>query len=315
MKAIRILILGVCIALGVDVLAQQTPQYTQYVLNNFVVNPGVAGTKECIDMRIGYRTQWVGFDAAPKTAFASVHTKLPNKARHLKNFHAIGAKVESDDTGPSSRTIVNLAYAYHLPLTAKVKMGAGIFAGFQQYRFDASKVTLINYNDPAITGSNSVLVVPDITPGVWLYSENYYAGLSIRQIVGNKISDIGPESKLTRHYVATAGKKFSSKSGSGISYIPSALVKFSPIAPPAIDVTLMMDVKNKFAVGAAYRNVDAIAGLFRVRFLGYFSLGYSFDFTTSQLRASSSNTHEIILGISGCSRGSGSIGDTCPAYY
>jgi hypothetical protein len=39
-----------------------------------------------------------------------------------------------------------------------------------------------------------------------------------------------------------------------------------------------------------------------VAFLKYFQLGYSYDVTTSKLRVASSNTHEIILGITPCGR-------------
>ena len=37
--------------------AQQTAQYTQNVFNMFAINPAVAGSKDCIDVRLGYRQQ------------------------------------------------------------------------------------------------------------------------------------------------------------------------------------------------------------------------------------------------------------------
>ena len=39
----------------------------------------------------------------------------------------------------------------------------------------------------------------------------------------------------------------------------------------------------------------------KIPFLQYFTLGYSYDVTTSKLRAGGANTHEIILGIYPCS--------------
>jgi hypothetical protein len=41
--------------------------------------------------------------------------------------------------------------------------------------------------------------------------------------------------------------------------------------------------------------------MLKVPFLKYFTLGYSYDVTTSKLRVGGANTHEIILGIYPCS--------------
>jgi hypothetical protein len=42
--------------------------------------------------------------------------------------------------------------------------------------------------------------------------------------------------------------------------------------------------------------------MMKVGFLDYFQLGYSYDLTTSVLRVAGSNTHEVILGITPCSK-------------
>lgn len=263
-------------------------------------------------MRIGYRTQWVGFEGAPKTAFANIHGRIFKKQNYGLGKHGVGAMVESDQMGPTANTTLMLAYAYHVPLNHKIWLSMGLFAGFQQYRFDASYVTLANYDDDAIGGSGSSIIVPDISPGLWLYSDDFYAGLSMRHALGNNIKNVGTnQTKLTRHFLFVVGKRF--KAEQGISYIPSASLKFAPMANPAIDLTLVMDYQNKFQVGASWRNTDAIAGMVKFTFLKYFTLGYSFDFTTSKIRLASSNTHEIILGIYACPSSAKSSYD-CPAY-
>jgi hypothetical protein len=38
--------------------AQQKPQYTQYIFNNFLLNPAVAGIENYTDVKLGYRSQW-----------------------------------------------------------------------------------------------------------------------------------------------------------------------------------------------------------------------------------------------------------------
>lgn len=292
--------------------SQQTPQYTQYIFNQYGVHPAVAGSKPCMDMRIGYRTQWVGFEGRPVTMFANVHGQIAHKKRkHLKTKHGIGGQVESDGTGPISKTKIYLSYAYHVPVGRKAYLSMGFSAGFQQYRFNAGKVTLANYNDPAIQGSSVQLIVPDVAPSLWLYSNDFFAGLTCWQAFRNKIKNVGTDSRLTQHYIFTGGKRL--KASDDISYTPSIALKFTPMSNPALDLNLMMDYKNVFQLGLTYRNTDAIAGLFKINFLKYFSLGYSFDFTTSRIRYSSSNTHEIILGISACPHKGRGIAD-CPVW-
>ena len=47
--------------------AQQVPQYTHFIQNYYALNPALAGISSCLNIQTGYRSQWVGFDGAPKT--------------------------------------------------------------------------------------------------------------------------------------------------------------------------------------------------------------------------------------------------------
>lgn len=310
MRMKKIIVLSLLV-FTTSVKAQQTPQFSQFVFNQFAHHPAVAGSKPCIDMRIGYRTQWVGFEGRPITMFANGHGQIPNKQKHLKTKHGVGAHVESDGTGPLSRTKVYLAYSYHFPITRTTNMAMGLYAGMQQFRFNAGKVSLANFADNAIPGSSTQFIWPDIAPGLWMYSNDFFAGFTVWQALRNKLKNVGTDSRLTHHYILTGGKRF--KANKEIAYIPSLALKFAPMATPALDLNVMMDYRNVFQLGLSYRNTDAVAALFKLNFLNYFSIGYSFDFTTSRIRHASSNTHEIILGISACPHKGRGVAD-CPVW-
>ena len=49
--------------------AQQVPQYSQYNRNQYMVNPAAAGVYDFVDITIGGRMQWLGFENAPKTSY------------------------------------------------------------------------------------------------------------------------------------------------------------------------------------------------------------------------------------------------------
>jgi type IX secretion system PorP/SprF family membrane protein len=286
---------------GLQVQAQQLAQYTQYVFNHFSINPAVAGSKDCLDVRLGYRKQWVGFDGAPTTGWASIHGNLAGKKKgptHGK--HGFGVFIESDNAGNWGYTRFVLAYAYHARLTQDSYLSFGLFGGAQQMKLNVGEITLTDFNDPAVDGKASVLVLPDVTPGIWLYGKKSWAGFSIHHILARPIPDIGFESRMTPHYMLSGGYRY--RLGKKTSLTPSALMKFARAVPLAMDINAMVEWNRVLGLGVGYRNGDAVAFMMKVGFLQYFQLGYSYDLTTSKLRVAGSNTHEVILAVTPCSK-------------
>lgn len=296
---------------GLTSVGQQRPQYTQYIFNYFAINPAVAGSQECMDFKFGYRAQWLGLPGAPSTAFATFNTKLKFKKRKsIRAFHGVGAYVENDVLGYFGRTTINLAYAYHFPIGREITLSGGVFAGLQQFKVDASKIVIGNTNDPLINGSGSAFLYPDISPGLFMSHKHWFAGFSIRQLIPTKWKVIGSnQTKNRRHYILTAGKRLIINED--MSFVPSFNFKLSPMASPALDINALLGVTENIEIGASWRNIDGIAGLVKFKFLDFFSLGYSFDFTTSKIRKGSSNTHEIVLGLYSCSQ---TEKYSCPAF-
>src|ERR1700761_3787768 len=56
--------------------AQQRPQYTQYVFNNYLLNPAVSGIENYTDVKAGYRSQWTGLEGAPVTSYITINAPL-----------------------------------------------------------------------------------------------------------------------------------------------------------------------------------------------------------------------------------------------
>lgn len=288
-----------CLLIATRLVGQQTAQYTQYVFNMFSLNPAVAGSKDCLDVRLGFRNQWVGFPGAPTTGWASLHGSIRKKGKPYRaNRHGFGMVVEADNTGALGYTSFNLAYAYHIQMAKDYFMSLGLFAGVQQEKLDIGSVNVLNNNDPVLDGRSSVLLYPNISPGIQIYSKTFWLGLTIHQALGNKFKDLGVDSRLNRQFFLTGGKRF--RMSKYMSVVPSTLMKIAPGAPLALDVNVMLEYRRKVGLGVSYRNQDAVAFMIKVPFLKFFTLGYSYDVTTSRLRVASSNTHEIILGIYPC---------------
>ena len=295
-----------------NIIGQQTPQFSQYIFNYFAINPAMAGSEDCMNFSLGYRTQWLNLEGAPKTGFGSFNTQLKLKKNPAnRSKHGVGMYVENDVIGPFARTSINLAYAYHVPITRDINASFGIFASLHQFKLDASKIELSNINDPLINGSNNVLIVPDFSPGLFLSHQHWFAGASIKQVARNKWKVAGSNEARNRwHYYIVGGKRFKM---SKINIVPSGMLKYVGFSTPSLDLNIMAELNRLFDVGIGWRNQDQIGLMFKLKFANYFTLGYSFDYTTSSLRFGSSNTHELILKISACSHNKEGIYD-CPIF-
>src|ERR1700761_5091131 len=190
------------------VTAQQLPQYTQYVFNNFLLNPAVAGIENYTDAKLGYRSQWTGLEGAPVTSFISVNAPLgqdfvngdataspayggvnPSSRSYTQNYqaaephHGIGFTVVTDKTGPITQTNIDASYAYHLGLAPRLNLAVGVSAGINHISLNTSQITLATPLDPAISNGNNSQWKPALGVGAWLYSSDYYVGLSVQQLL------------------------------------------------------------------------------------------------------------------------------------
>ena len=76
MKIALTLLLPLLLLAAAPALAQQQAQYSQYMNNNYLLNPGATGVEDYIDVKFSYRTQWTGLEGAPKTYYASINSSL-----------------------------------------------------------------------------------------------------------------------------------------------------------------------------------------------------------------------------------------------
>ena len=313
------------ILIGQLSFAQQKPQFTQYVLNNFILNPAIAGIENYVDLKAGYRAQWQGLEGAPVTSYISIHAPIgkkflygtstsvpqgggsnPNSRSYLQNYmasephHGVGFTMVSDKAGPISRTDMNLNYAYHIGITEQLNFSVGLAAGISKIFLDRSGLVFENPSDLAIGNGNYDNFKPDMSAGIWLYGPRFFAGASAQQLLRSPIGFSDDpvsydQGRKVPHVFVTAGYKV--YLGDDFAAIPSAMLKMVTPVPPSIDVNLKLAYKDRFWLGGSYRKDDALAGMAGFNLGSFMNIGYSYDLTTSGLNTVSNGSHEIILGI------------------
>jgi type IX secretion system PorP/SprF family membrane protein len=303
----RLFLLPLLLA-AVPALAQQQAQYSQYMNNNYLLNPGATGVEDYIDVKFSYRTQWTGLEGAPKTYYASISSSLgkwrTTDKRTMRDrqrpFHALGALVYNDVTGPTSRLGAYGSYAYNVVLTRNIRAALGVSAGMQQFSVDGQQ---LRFYDPTTSAASAASRVFDASAGLWVYSPDFYVGVSGAQLLGNRLNfsynpsqvDAGaPGNSLRRHYFATAGVRL--PLSEEWSVVPSVLVKAVSPAPLSVDVNAKLKYRDLLWAGVSWRAFDSVVALVGLSY-EQFTLGYSYDAGVSQLASYNSGSHEILLGL------------------
>ncbi|MBD2767237.1 type IX secretion system membrane protein PorP/SprF [Hymenobacter sp. BT664] len=289
---------------GHSASAQQLAQLSQYMNNNFLINPAVAGTEDFVDIKVSNRTQWVGLEGAPRTYYASIHTALAEKRRRRslrqrrRIFNAVGGLLYADVTGATSRTGAYFSYAHNVALTPRLRVGLGMSAGVQQFAIDGQQ---LHFHEPNPSSGSVAEFVPDATVGVWLYGPSFYVGVSAAQLLNSSLNasfqQAGAASQangLQPHYFLTGGLRIPLTPNWVV--VPSALVKVTSTAPAAVDLTLRVRYLKVIWAGASLRLGDAVAGMVGVNVSPTTSLTYSYDMGISSLNPYHSGSHEVLLG-------------------
>ncbi len=275
---------------SLSTLAQQEPQYTQYMYNQGVVNPAYMINEPGL-IRIGslYRSQWVGLEGAPTTA--NVFANIP-----LNERVEIGVNYVNDQIGDVLTTNnINVNFAYRINVAESTNLSFGLKLGVDNQSLDFTGQNITG--DQAFQNGQSTAL--NVGAGVFLFKENYYVGLSSPSVIPykieNRFEDGGssvlykndPTAYLMAGYVYEVTDMLKIK--------PSGVAKWVSGAPLTFDLSVNALYDDKFELGVSYRHQDAIAALAGFNITNSLKLGYSYDFNVSDLNSFNNGSHEIVL--------------------
>jgi type IX secretion system PorP/SprF family membrane protein len=279
----------------VSAFAQQDPEYTHYMYNMSVVNPAYAtGTSASLNLGSLYRTQWVGAVGGPKTLTLFAHSPLSKKVE-------MGLSMISDDIGNGAKKENNFYadFAYVLSFEGNHKLSLGLKAGVTtiQSNFNGFRLESGNYNTDLAFAQDVNTSKPNIGVGAYYFTNNYYLGLSIPNLIPSKhieetagINALGSENA---HIFFTAGYVF--KITNAFKFKPAFMTKYVNGAPLSFDITANVLYNNKFELGVAYRLKDAVSALTCINVSNNIKVGYAYDYTLSNLGKFNSGSHEIFI--------------------
>lgn len=308
--------------------AQIDYRFNQFMQNPLPVNPAFSGIEDFIDLKLGYRMQWVGFEGAPTNMFISGNFALkisPGnnfKDRGVRIFesNAYNEKETNDEFGyrkgkrhgisffglqNTDGGFTNLGgyinYAYHIRITNQLVWSVAAGVGYEFNEFDLNGISVLNplndivyqsyLNDPDNRKSNI-----NINLGTVIYHREFFLGYSALNVASVNISGSNSfynEQVTGLTQTVQVGYRYRWRYGYLIT--PSILLKIRPENPMEIIALVRARIHDKIWAGIQYTYLGSVGisvGTYITPNIGF---NYAYEFPTSQINRASSGSHEFIL--------------------
>jgi type IX secretion system PorP/SprF family membrane protein len=278
--------------------AQQLQTSSFYEQQGILFNPSVAGVFQDPDTKgiagVTYRNQWSGIAGSPQTFTAFGSFNIPTKK------FGISAMAYSDETGPTSRVGLQLAFAKHIIFEDGGDFSIGIDTRLQQYMLDKVKLAESLGSDPVLGGSDNSFSF-DAGFGISYTNKAFQVGASVSQLVQSKLDfysgnlSRSEEGRLYRHYYFHARYNWDIDGTTTIS--PNMMMVYLPNAPTEVTIGATATYNKLVWWGLGYRVNQSWmlqAGLIIKK---KFTLGYSYDIYQNPVNyfAGGNSANEFLL--------------------
>ncbi|TRX62072.1 type IX secretion system membrane protein PorP/SprF [Fulvivirga sp. M361] len=297
----------------------QDPQFSQFYNAPLYMNPGFTGVTPQQRLIVNHRLQWPNLPQTFATYAFSYEMFIPE----LQSGFGLMATTDKMGTGGWRTTNFGLLYSYKVRVNKNWVFSPGIYFGYGWQGIDQSKLTLGDElaNNQNGTNDGTVFRVEneqyfDFASGALLYNRALWFGVSAYHINTPNISLIGAESRLPIRYNVHGGMRIPLYNGprtiSKVSYLtPSFVYRRQGNTFSQLDLGIQYHI-DPIGIGVWYRGVpiprgfqlldskeskiqqDAIVFILSLQFSG-FQVGYSYDFTISDLETRVGGAHEISM--------------------
>ncbi|MEX2591582.1 MAG: type IX secretion system membrane protein PorP/SprF [Anditalea sp.] len=301
----------------------QDPQYSQYYAAPLYLNPAFAGSELRGRMGLNYRNQWPGMDASFTTFSAYYDT-------FLDNYNSgVGIMITNDVESAANLRSTNISglYAYELKVGESAYFRPGFQASYMRrdigFYENLVFANQIDERDPfgpigsgdEIPGLGEPVNMLSLSMGGLFFTENFWLGISAHHV--NQ-----PNQSFLEEGISNLPIKYSLHTGYRISLGPGTMRRDFTHTFKQRYITPTINYKRQgpfeqldvgayvymepLIFGLWYRglpykpvnnqaNQDAVVMLVGFNLPSGFNIGYSFDYTISQLGIQSGGAHEISL--------------------
>lgn len=280
--------------------AQQSAQYTTYMLDPFRYNPAYAGLDYGLSFTGTIRQQWQGLDGAPSGQRFSAHMPL----YFLSG--GFGVQLDNDQVGAHRFTSLQGAYNYQSEVGAGV-FSAGVAGTYQSFSLDGAALRTPDgdYTGPGtIVHNDNILNIAsesggaiNVSAGVFFQTERFDVGLSAENLTESTVSLSQLNYILLRTYHVYAASRH--QLSSSFMLQPSLWFRSDAIENQ-LDISARVTYNDNIFVGASFRGYsettrDALAILFGFKLSPTSTLAYAYDVALSPLQSVHNGSHELTV--------------------
>jgi type IX secretion system PorP/SprF family membrane protein len=171
----------------------------------------------------------------------------------------------------------------------------GIDAGGSFLNVDLTKGDFEITPEPLLSTLNTNNFYPTIGAGTFLYSDDWYLGVSIPNFLTNGIynDEVATlvEDKIQFNFIG--GYVFDLSET--LKFKPAVLANYLQGSPLNMNLSANFLINDVFTAGASYRLDNAVSGLAGFQVSSNMFIGYSYDYNTNGLGEFNSGSHEVIL--------------------
>jgi type IX secretion system PorP/SprF family membrane protein len=284
----------------------QDPTFSQFYANPLYLAPSFAGATEEYRFSINYRNQWPSIPGVFHTYSIGFDKAMPN----FNSGIGILATYDVAGSGDLSTTNIGLLYSYDFNITKDWHIRPGITFKFYYLGLNIYKLVF----NSQITGSGTTPPVSpppfdnvadvDFASSALVYNDNIWAGFTLDHLFTPKQSFYGDESKLPVKFNLFGGVRIL-----GQTRLKTKMIEALSVAANfqtqgrffQTDIGVYY-FKHPLIFGLWYRGIpfvtsqpgDAVIGLIGIK-TDYLHIGYSYDFTISNLISSTGGAHEISI--------------------
>lgn len=287
----------VLLAINLIVKAQQDPQFSQNMYNHMTVNPAFAGQQNRWVISGIYRNQWQSMPDAPETYALNVDGPL-----RIKGIDGgIGLNMLSDKLGLQTVLHLMLDYSYKQTLRLGV-LSVGLKIGIVNEKIGSDYFNPNDENhtdikdDPAINQEDISKIKFDMGLGAFLTGNKYYAGLALSHLTKPRFT-VGQTGEffLAPHMYLTGGYTFNLTPTWDIQ--PSAYI-MTDFVSAQYNVNANAVYKKTYWGGISYRYEDALIFMGGLELKNGIMVGYSYDWSISEVGRYIGGSHEVTLSYS-----------------
>jgi len=281
-------------------MAQQSGQYTSYMLDPVRYNPAYAGLDYALSLTATYRQQWLGLDGSPQSSRLSAHLPL----YFLRG--GVGLQAESESIGAHDFSSAKAAYNYQMEIGPGI-LSLGVRAGLQQFKLRGGDLITpdgeylgpgtLTHNDDLLSLSTVSGIAMGLDAGIYFQSEQLEIGISTENLNANAIQLENLTYQFTRTYHAYATARL--EVGSNFVLSPSVWFRTDAIENQ-LDISILTTYNDNIFGGLSLRGYnkmtnDALAVLAGFKLSESLTLAYAYDIALSPLQTFHNGSHEIIL--------------------